>query len=756
MLRLVHAVAPQRLVQSPFRVRQHLRPSPCVPSVPRVWLPRAFLRSGATSAQKLKASDVDKKDDGEEEIWKPSKNIRQLSFLEDPKLFMSRLPGLIKSGAHHLWVGTKLLGLNVYTAAGLVSKTLRGKMLSRREKRLLVNTAADIFRLVPFSFFVIVPLAEFALPFFLKIFPNMIPSTFTSRDEVEEKLYKKVKARLEMAKFLLKTRESLKTQSPDFSVNFKSVMDDIKSGQPVSKEQVYKFVTLFKDDLTLANIRRSQIQAMCRFIGITPIGPTDFLRGQLSARIDALKTDDKLIKAEGLSSLSLIELKQAVAARGMSSYGPRKELEALMEEWLDLSLNQKVPTALLILSRAYRMLPHQHPDELLRATLTKVPEKVLEEVQSDVEFAHGEDPLQAKLDRLKEERKKLKEEAAHEAAEAAEIIGEHTPLDTVSATPNVVQDDLTKVVQASDALDALANPVEEETVELQTIGAQLLEETLLPDKTKVADDTTPEEKHVEDPIEKRLKEMVKQIDDDIKQAKAKIVPSIDLDRDGRVTMEEIRSRLEKLGKLTQEDIETIVAKLDTDKDGFVDLDQITAVSRLEADIITMAMVVEVEEKKRIESLREKVEDIIEEEKERDAEEESAPVVGSDQDVTHLDGTDEVTPETETETETAIEMKENTEDTDKPTELETKDAKEDKSTEEVNDKEKELVEEVLRKEATAPPVTPLPPSNEEALASPRKKSVKKEKVEREDDEVLTHVSNEGKAEGRKTQGKDMAQ
>ena len=43
----------------------------------------------------------------------------------------------------------------------------------------------------------------------------------------------------------------------------------------------------------------------------------------------------------------------------MSSYGPRKELEALMEEWLELSLHQKVPTALLILSRAYRLLPHQ-------------------------------------------------------------------------------------------------------------------------------------------------------------------------------------------------------------------------------------------------------------------------------------------------------------------------------------------------------------------------------------------------------------
>ena len=67
----------------------------------------------------------------------------------------------------------------------------------------------------------------------------------------------------------------------------------------------------------------------------------------------------QLLKSEGFASLSLIELKQAVAARGMSSYGPRRQLEALLDEWLDLSLNLKVPTAMLILSRVYRLLPHQ-------------------------------------------------------------------------------------------------------------------------------------------------------------------------------------------------------------------------------------------------------------------------------------------------------------------------------------------------------------------------------------------------------------
>lgn len=42
----------------------------------------------------------------------------------------------------------------------------------------LVRTTADIFRLVPFLVFVIVPFAEFLLPVVLKFFPGMLPSTF--------------------------------------------------------------------------------------------------------------------------------------------------------------------------------------------------------------------------------------------------------------------------------------------------------------------------------------------------------------------------------------------------------------------------------------------------------------------------------------------------------------------------------------------------------------------------------------------------
>jgi LETM1 and EF-hand domain-containing protein 1 len=36
---------------------------------------------------------------------------------------------------------------------------------------------------VPFSVFIIVPFMEFTLPIFLKLFPNMLPSTFKEADK---------------------------------------------------------------------------------------------------------------------------------------------------------------------------------------------------------------------------------------------------------------------------------------------------------------------------------------------------------------------------------------------------------------------------------------------------------------------------------------------------------------------------------------------------------------------------------------------
>lgn len=84
----------------------------------------------------------------------------------------------IKHELHHYRVGTKLLGKELYIAGGLVKRVGRGERLSRRERMQLKRTLADILRMVPFIIIVIVPLAEFALPVLLKVFPNMLPSQF--------------------------------------------------------------------------------------------------------------------------------------------------------------------------------------------------------------------------------------------------------------------------------------------------------------------------------------------------------------------------------------------------------------------------------------------------------------------------------------------------------------------------------------------------------------------------------------------------
>ena len=44
-----------------------------------------------------------------------------------------------------------------------------------------MRTVSDLFRLVPFSVFIVVPFMELLLPLALKLFPGMLPSTFTSQ-----------------------------------------------------------------------------------------------------------------------------------------------------------------------------------------------------------------------------------------------------------------------------------------------------------------------------------------------------------------------------------------------------------------------------------------------------------------------------------------------------------------------------------------------------------------------------------------------
>lgn len=91
-----------------------------------------------------------------------------------------------KSTMQHYWLGLKLLWADTRISLKLLHKLASGKSLSRRERQQLTRTTADIFRLVPVAVFLIVPFMEFLLPVFLKLFPNMLPSTF--QDKMKEQV----------------------------------------------------------------------------------------------------------------------------------------------------------------------------------------------------------------------------------------------------------------------------------------------------------------------------------------------------------------------------------------------------------------------------------------------------------------------------------------------------------------------------------------------------------------------------------------
>jgi len=56
--------------------------------------------------------------------------------------------------------------------------------VTRDALRHVTDCCALGYSLVPLAFFVIVPLAEFLLPFALKLFPNILPSTFQEQHKV--------------------------------------------------------------------------------------------------------------------------------------------------------------------------------------------------------------------------------------------------------------------------------------------------------------------------------------------------------------------------------------------------------------------------------------------------------------------------------------------------------------------------------------------------------------------------------------------
>lgn len=326
----------------------------------------------------------------------------------------------VKKEILHYWDGTKLLATEVRISFKLAVKMAAGYELSRRENRQLQRTVQDLGRLVPFSVFVIVPFAELLLPIALKIFPNLLPSTYEGQKSKDAKATTLRTTRKSVSNFLRETlKESglpvnaINYQKEEFIEFFRKVR---ATGESPTHEDVVKVCRLFKDDLTLDNLSRPQLVGMTKYMNLNSFGPDTLLRYQIRHRMRQIKRDDRAISFEGVDSLSVPEVQMACASRGLRTHGmsPARLREDL-QMWLDLRLKYGVPSTLLVLSNAFMYAQGKETEvdsqiDALQAVLSSIPEELFHEIELEVHNAEGAATNKQRLEVLKEQEELIEEE----------------------------------------------------------------------------------------------------------------------------------------------------------------------------------------------------------------------------------------------------------------------------------------------------------------------------------------------------------
>ncbi|KAJ3772340.1 LETM1-domain-containing protein [Lentinula raphanica] len=516
---------------------------------------------------------------------------------------LTRVWKKVKHEAAHYWHGSKLLVSEVRISARLQWKILHGEQLTRRERRQLKRTTQDLLRLVPFAVFVIVPFMELLLPVALKLFPNMLPSTFEDKFAAEEKQRKLLRSRLEMAKFLQETlRESpLKANAHIIGSDaFKAFFLKVRStGESPSASDIINVARLFDDDLTLDNLSRPQLVSMCRYMDLNAFGTDNFLRGALRSRLLTLRRDDQLIDAEGVDSLSTSELQSACQSRGIRTSGvsPARLREEL-STWINLHLHNRVSGVLLILGRAFNFDRKTGEDEdgktnvikSLELVLSGLPDNLLNEAELEVDsdkasYKQKLDVLQQQEELIEdEEEQEQKEEDARRAKREAEereaqtaqallpdteLIPENVKVEGDDARMTTEQ--LKELGEALSILSARSSVLKERT-DLRA----LMEENLQAEE---------DPKSPSGALTKRIRTMLTKIDKQLEEYDSRVGNSLQMisqDAQGRIPVQDLQKALAVIKHRPDDDVgQAVIQKLDVDKDGFVELEHVLGLVREE-------------------------------------------------------------------------------------------------------------------------------------------------------------------------------
>ncbi|CAN1857779.1 Mitochondrial proton/calcium exchanger protein [Linum perenne] len=531
----------------------------------------------------------------------------------------------IISTLKHYWLGFKLLGADVRISIRLLLKLAEGKSLSRRERQQLTRTTADIFRLVPFAVFIIVPFMEFLLPVFLKLFPNMLPSTFQDKMKEQEALKRRLNARIEYAKFLQETvKEMAKEVQNSRSGETKRTAEDldeflnkVRKGSSVSNDEILSFAKLFNDELTLDNISRPRLVSMCKYMGISPFGTDSYLRFMLRKRLQSIKADDKMIQEEGIETLTEDELRAECRERGMLGLLSVEEMREQLRDWLDLSLNHSMPSSLLILSRAFTVSGRVRPEEAVRATLSSLPDEVVDTLASTglpSEDAVSErrrklEFLQMEDERIKEEEEKEEEELArikeHKVREEEDVALKEMTTPTANEAQQQArertlekQEELCELSRALAVLASASSVSREREQFLRLVNKEIKLYNSMIDSEGIEDEKAAmkayraakdesgrssevekeKEEEEEEVVMIKVDAMLQKLEKEIDDVDAEIGDRfrlLDRDYDGKVTPDEVAAAANYLkNTLGKEGIQELISNLAKDSDGKIRVEDI--------------------------------------------------------------------------------------------------------------------------------------------------------------------------------------
>merc|ERR1711915_1077736 len=160
----------------------------------------------------------------------------------------------------------------------------------------------------------------------------------------------------------------------DFVHFYNSVKKTGAVDNQITNKDILKFSKLFEDEITLDNMTRGQLVAICRLLELTPIGTNAFLRFQIEMQLRKLKADDVIIAKEGVENMTVAELQVACKERGMRALGITQEkLVKQLKQWIELSTNEKVPPSLLLLSRTLYLPEAMAPEKAIEEQSLGIP-----------------------------------------------------------------------------------------------------------------------------------------------------------------------------------------------------------------------------------------------------------------------------------------------------------------------------------------------------------------------------------------------